>query len=159
MLPPSPFLVHSLFAIGGWLLRGGVISRNCFLTIAGKAMIIYCIFHKTSVMNDAWNLVMSYGPEYCMQYWFDGRTDGLLPDWSHFDEVGSWCVTHRTQSPTRRPKRFQHRRLKVTFALTLKAPHTTTPPVYKAVMGNVIGKLKTSGPLRIPFRAGTYPLG
>lgn len=62
MLPPSPFLVHSLFAIGGWLLRGGVISRDCFLTIAGKA-----------------SMVMSRGREYGTQYLFDGRTDGLLP--------------------------------------------------------------------------------
>lgn len=154
-LPPLPFLVHSLFAIDGWLLRGGVISCDCFLTIAGKAMIICYIFHKTSVMNDVWNLVMSRGREYYTQYSFDGRTDGLLTDWSHFDEAGSWCVTHRTQNPTRHPKRFQHRRLRVTFALTLKAPHTTTQPVYKAVMGNVIGKPKTSGPLRIP----THPLG
>ena len=51
MPPLSPFLVHSLFAVGGWLRRGRVISRNCFLTIAEKDTIIYCIFHKTSVMN------------------------------------------------------------------------------------------------------------
>lgn len=52
MLAASPFLVHSLFAVGGWLRSGGVISRDSFLTVAGKAMIIHCIFPKTSVMND-----------------------------------------------------------------------------------------------------------
>lgn len=60
--PPSPFLVQRLFAIGGWLLGGGVIGRDCFLTIAGKATVIYCMFHKASVMNDGWNLVTSSGP-------------------------------------------------------------------------------------------------
>lgn len=52
MLPPIPFLVHSLFAIGAWLLGGGVISCDRFLTIAGKAMVIYSRFNRPSVKDD-----------------------------------------------------------------------------------------------------------
>lgn len=100
MLPVVPFLVHSLFTVGGCLLRGGVVSCDCFLTIAGKTMIIYSGFHRTSVMNNEWSLIRSRGPELCMQYGFDGRTGGLLPYWSRFHEVESWWVTQRTQNPT-----------------------------------------------------------
>lgn len=96
MLPASPFLVHRLFAIGGRLLRGGIISRDRFLMIEGKATIIYCIFHKTSVTNDVWNVVMSCGPEYCMQYswwedgWFVTRLESL--PWR-------WKLMRNTQNP------------------------------------------------------------
>lgn len=155
MLAPSPFLVHSLFAIGGWLLRGGVISCDCFLTIAGKAMITYWIFNKTSVINDVWNLVMSRGPEYCMQHSFDGRTDGLLPNWSHFNEVGSWCATYKTQNQKRHQKDSNTANSK-SLLLSHSQLHTPQPNQCTKLLW---GKLRTSGPLRIPFRVATYPLG
>lgn len=143
MIAPIPFLVHSLFAIGGWLLRGGVVSGDCFL-ISGKATIIDCSFHRTTAMNDEWRLITSRGPEQCMQYGLDGRTDGWSPYWSHFHEVGSRWVTHRTQNPTQHPKRVQHQKLQSnthkSLLLSHSKLHTAQPkPVYKAVI--VTGKL------------------
>lgn len=154
MLPLVPFLVHSLFTVGGCLLRGGIVSCDCFLTIAGKTMIIYSGFHRTSVMNNEWSLTRSRGPELCMQYGFDGRTDGLLPYWSRFHEVESWWITPRTQNPTRHPNRFQHRKLQSNTHKSLLLSHSNVNYIQTNVQsccGNVIMKPANQWPTVNPL--------
>lgn len=158
MLPPIPFLVHSLFAIGAWLLGGGVISCDRFLTIAGKAMVIHSRFNRPSVKDDECSQIRPRGPEQCMQNGFHGRTDGLWPYRSHFDEAGSWWVT---ENPTRHPKRFQHHKLQSNThkSLLLSHPklHTPQPNQCTKLLWEML--FENWKPLRIPLRGATYPLG
>lgn len=56
-LRPVPLLVQSLFAVGGWHLRGGVlkyiVSCDRFLINAGKSnnQHLYCKLHGTSLVS------------------------------------------------------------------------------------------------------------
>lgn len=157
-LPPLPFLVHSLFAIDGWLLRGGVISCDCFLTIAGNILYIYIyiniiyIYFPQNISDErcmksghvTWTGILHAVLFWWEDGWFVNRLKSLR--WS-------WKLMCNTQDPepNKTPKKIPTPQTQSHFCSHTQSSTHHNPTSVQSCYGKCYWKTKNQWPTENPY--------